>query len=166
MDKTQINEFFERLDLLSKGERTQLKRNAGRLLDEVDARTLSTFFKVLPSGQKSMLDRWLSAACIHCLWDNSTHRVSPEHAIGDLVRKKALTESYLGRVYALMDTEWDRDGFMIDKYLKLMKMLKSKGYSIDGRFVLEDLITWNSDYRIAQKRWAKAIANIQETEGE
>lgn len=162
--------YFERVDALSKDKRIAFKRCCGKNVSDIDAGLLVTLFGILPNGVEEWeYNKWLFATCIHCLWDaNLGNRIGVSEAIARLKNSdsNALSESFEKRILALMDTEWDECGFMSDKYLNLVRMLKQKGYVIDGAEVLDDVIKWNSNTRTIQKKWAKKLTGYVEKEEE
>lgn len=168
-----IDQYFDRIDNLSDENHIALRRSCGKMINELDAYTLSVFYRYIPDFVvNNNLNKWLLATCIHCLWNNDksqgeVDRVSVEEALRAYraEKKNNLSDSFEKRIYNLLDTSWDEHGFMAEKYLRMVKMLKQKGYAVDGRCILEDLLFWDSDSRIVQRRWAKTLnSNYKEEE--
>lgn len=169
-----IDQYFDRIDTLSDENRIALRRSCGKMINELDAYTLSMFYRYIPDFVvNNSLNKWLLATCIHCLWNNNeksqgeVDRLSVEEALKfyRAENNSNISESFEKRIHNLLDTPWDEYGFMADKYLKIVKMLRQKGYAIDGRCILEDLLFWDSDSRIVQRRWAKTLnSNYKEEE--
>lgn len=148
--------FFERLDTLTKGERTALKRSCGVMLQKADGAAIAAFYKCLPYNvPRYVEDKWFAAASIHCLWEKEI-REPFTRVIG---RMNAESSTIEGRVIALSDMAWDEDGFFLSKLIRLIKMAKQKGFAIDAGALLQDLIWWDSDSRTVQRRWLKEIIN-------
>lgn len=150
--------FFERLDTLTKGERTALKRSCGVMLQQADGVAIAAFYKCLPySVPRNAEGKWFAAASIHCLWENET-REPFERAIGKM---KVESNTVEGRVIVLSDMSWDDDGLFLSKLVRLIKMAKQKGFAIDANALLKDLIYWDSDSRNVQRRWLKEIIRYE-----
>lgn len=174
MDRKElINRYFDRIEMLPDENQIALRRACGNMLNELDAYTLSVFYKCIPDFVEDIhLNKWLFATCIHCLWrDDGNQSRLDRFSVEDALRayreenKGNISDSFEKRIYTLLDTAWDEYGFMSDKYLKIVRMLKQKGYAVDGRRVLEDLLYWNSDRRTVQRRWAKTLnSNFKEEE--
>lgn len=159
-----IKEYFERIDKLNKKQRIKLKRSCGSMLNEADAETLSIFYRALPYQVKYDEDKYFAAACIHCLWDaDEANRKPMENAISLLANKDAeASDSFEKRLMGLLDTPWDEDGYLNGKLERMAKMLKQKGYAVDGAELLDSLIAWDSADKRIQKKWIKVYCNTQE----
>lgn len=156
-----MDEFFKSIENLEPRLIVCLKRNLGKTLAEADAQAVAAFYSCLPDEVKAMQNRWFAAACIHCLWaPDITDRVSVPQAILRERKLSNLSDSYMRKVCALMDTPWENDGYLLSKYCGVIKTLKSKGHAINGEEVLKDLIEWNK-FNIAQTRWAKILAQCE-----
>ena len=151
-----INGFFGRIDELPEKERILLRRGCGFMLRDAGADLLTLFYRLLPHDIKWGEDRWFAAACIHCLWKaDEKDRLPMEKAIALMRLNGDTSDSFEHRFTALMDTQWADDGYLNDKLVRVAKMLKQKDYAVDGGALLESLLRWNSEYRSAQKQWAK-----------
>lgn len=172
IDETVKRDFFKRIDALSMGERVQLKRACGQMPPDADSSVMMILYKVLPGEVKEWQhSRWLFAACVHAMWgkEDKEKRVSLTRALADYKIKSDVSESFDRKISGILDTRWEDDGFLAGKLLNLVKMMKQKGYVIDGYELLTDLISWNSEKRIIQKKWAREINNPRvekETESE
>lgn len=151
------HEFFERLDRLTKGERTALKRNAGVMLDEADGKAIRAFYSCLPAAVRRGEARYFAAACFHCLWDADAERIALEQAFFQLGKDEELSGSLEHRLVTMLDFPWEEDGFLLTKLSRMMKLVRSKGIAIDCNSLLEDLLYWNAENRSVQKKWARAL---------
>lgn len=155
-----IREFFSRIDSLEKKQRIQLKRSCGSMLNEADAETLSVFYRVLPYQVRYDEDKYFVAACIHCLWDAEEEGRKPmEKAISLLKNNDEFSASLEKRLIGLLETQWDEDGYLNKKLGRMAKLLKQKGYAVDGAELLDSLLAWNRDDKYIQKKWIKVYYN-------
>ena len=159
MNQTIWDEFFQRLDALSKGDRTSLKREAGVMLCQANGHAMRVFYQCLPNiVPRWQEDRAFAAACLHCLWTADEGARQPMVQIFyRLGQDKEISESVGHRLETLLDLQWDEDGFLLTKLTRLIGLAKSKGYAVDCRQLLEDLLYWNNDYQSVQRKWAKAL---------
>ncbi len=155
------NEFFNRIDALSTGERAVMKRNCGVMLDEADGKALITFYRCLPHSVPQWQEPYYFAVgCIACLWKEKG-TVSLEECFAQLRDNSGSIEK---RITTLLDMDWDNDGFFLTKLTRLIKMAASAGYKIDCEKLLNDLLWWNSDSRFVQKNWARKLYIRETTE--
>ena len=167
---TEVQErFFSRLNSLGTGERAALRREAGVMLRQADGPAITVFYSCLPAAvQTWQEDRWFAVACLSCLWDAGIEGGKPfEQVIADLLRSGELSDSTKHRVELLLDTEWDEDGYMLTKLVRLLKLVRQKSdrTQLDFAALLDDLLGWNNDKQYVQRKWAKAIfSNVNPTE--
>lgn len=155
-----IREYFERIDKLDKKQRIKLKRSCGYMLNEVDAETLSVFYRVLPYQVKYDEDKYFTAGCIHCLWDAEEVGRKPMETVIALSNKNnELSDSFEKRFMGLLDTQWDEDGYLNKKLERMAKLLKQKGYAVDGAELLDSLLAWDRADKYIQKKWIKVYYN-------
>lgn len=159
-NKTIYESFMERVDALSTGDRVALKRSAGVMLSEAGGKAIAAFYRcvtpVVPQWQE---DRWFAVACMKCLWDSQKGSGEPvEDVLAKLFHSSELSDSVQHRVSGLLDTQWDRDGYMLTKLCRLVKMLRQKTtQELDFADLLEDVIYWNNENQSVQRKWARAI---------
>lgn len=160
MTETQ-EQFFSRLDRLGTGERAALRRSVGTMLRHADGAALTVFYRCLPPTVDVREEgKWFAVACCRCLWDAGPEAGRQfERILADLIRKEELSDSTRHRVEILLDTKWDADGYMLTKLSRLLKLVRQKSDSamIDFSALLEDLLRWNSDSQIIQRKWARAV---------
>lgn len=160
--------FFARIDALGTGERAALRREAGNLLRRADSKAITTFYACLPPKVEPWAeDRWFAVACIRCLWNAGESSERPfEQIVAGLIRKGELSESTKHRVELLLDTNWDADGYMLMKLVRLTKLVRQKSDRaiFDFSSLLEDLLGWNAESQYVQRKWAKAIFSTIQTE--
>ena len=72
---------------------------------------------------------------------------------------KELSDSTLHRMEALLDTDWDNDGYMLIKLTRMIKLIRQKSdrAPIDFSALLEDLIYWNGENQSVRRKWARAV---------
>lgn len=150
--------FFTKLDSLPSGDRAALKRAAGSMLSEADGKAMSVFFRCLPYGIKPHTEsRWFAAGCFYCMWDAGSRGMPLEKI---LCRMKNESDSMKSRVAALLDQRWEEDGYLLTKLSRIIKMARQKGYCVDCAVLLEDLLHWNADSQIVQRKWARTMYQI------
>lgn len=159
MKQVDWSAFFQRIDELPNGERVSLKREAGTMLHQADGHAMRVFYQCLPySVPQWQEERAFAAACLHCLWDRDENRRQPmEQIFYQLGRDQDVSESVGHRLAVLLDLPWDEDGFLLTKLSRLVRLAKSKGYAVDCRQLLEDLLFWNGEQQIIQRKWARAL---------
>ena len=157
LDSENEYQFIVKCDGLSTGERAALKRNCGKLLNSAGSDAFTVFYRILPHGVPAYLeDRWFCAACLRCMWrPDEVPGLPIEKAMCQKRIQSEETGGLTKRIEALLDTEWDSDGFMCQKLWRMVKLLKSDGYDIDTAALLCDLEGWNSENRYIQKKWAR-----------
>ena len=74
-----------------------------------------------------------------------------------------MSDGFDSRFTALLDTPWNDDGYLSQKLTRLAKMLKQKGYPVDGAELLNSLLHWNDPDRWIQKKWVKAYCGTDHT---
>lgn len=159
-----VQEFFKALDRSATGQRVLFKRSAGLSLNEVDAATMTAFYRILPhSVGRREENNWFLAACIHCLWNADTDGRQPmETALGEYASSPDASDSLRKRFINLLDIDYCDDGYLAAKLVRVAKLLKQKGFAVDGRTLICDLQYWNSGHRSVQKKWVRAFARRPE----
>lgn len=155
-------EFINDVDNLKKKDRVLLKRNCGSMLSEADGQTLTVFYRLLPKFVKPYEEElWFLALCIHCLWgeEDNEKRRPMENQISTMKNRENLTDSFDHRFTTLLDTQWNSDGYLNQKVTRMAKLLKQKGYPVDGAALLDALLHWGSPNRYIQKKWIRAFCN-------
>ena len=166
MNEETIKRFFEALDALPSGDRVALKRAAGSMLEDANGRAIRIFYQCLPHAVAQWQEsRWFAAGCLHCLWDaNTKGRVRLVQALYQLGLDANISESMGHRLENLLDLTWERDGYMLTKLGRLIKLVRSKAIAIDCEDLLRDLIYWNSDSQRVQRKWARGLYGKSEDE--
>ena len=163
--KKEKEHFFQKIDHLDSGERAVLRRNVGKMLRQADGHAITTFYRCLPSDVKDWdEEKWFAVACLRCLWDPGEENGKPlEQIIGDLIRMDDISDSTCHRVEILLDTDWDTDGYLLVKLARLIKLIRqhSDRTQIDFSALLDDLLRWNSETQMVQRKWAKAVFYLQ-----
>lgn len=155
------NEFLNRVKKLARednGYRASMRRSAGALIQVADGKAVVNFYKAYPAEQYYE-EQYFFAACVQCLWnvEDLDKAVPIECAVRNMDdRNKAVVEK---RMEALLDLSWEKDGYLAVKLLRLIKFFKSKGAVIDCKSLLHDLIQWNNESRVVQKKWIREFYN-------
>lgn len=161
-----ITQYLQAIDNLDTGGRTALKRAAGSRLQDAP-KALAAFYAALPYGVPDwQTQRWFAAGCLHCLADDGD---GPAVPLPDILRKLRNEESWSShlqsRVIQLLDTAWDdRDGYLLIKLTRLVKIMRHKGYRVDCGSLIQDLIDWNRESQTVQRRWASTIYRTKRKE--
>ena len=164
MNDEVIKTFFERLDELNTGDRAALRREAGVILKDAKGQAIRTFYQCLPYAVPQWQEEYFfAAACLRCLWDaNEPDQADLVQVLYQLGRDEETSTSTGHRLESLLDTKWDADGYMLTKLTRLIKLIKSKGYSVDCAELLKDLACWNADSQWVQRKWARGMYVKQE----
>ncbi len=161
MKKENTSEFLDRVKKFAQednGYRASLRRSAGALLQEADGKAIVNFYKAYP-GVHYYEDHYFFAACVQCLWnvEDLAKAVPIENAVRNMDQSsKDVVEK---RMQALLDLTWEKDGYLASKLLRLIKFCKSKGAVVDCKSLLPDLIKWNYESRVVQKKWIREFYN-------
>lgn len=150
-----IRQFLENLQKLSKEERAVLKKGLGRTLSNADAGALFIFYKALPTGiDPTDEEAYFLVGTSNCFWkDTNTQVKNLMHCLRDVKNESGGMDR---RIIALLDTEWnEHDGFFINKLSRLLRLISLKGYTLDFRALLNDLLQWKHHNRIIQRGWAR-----------
>ena len=160
--KEKSSEFLDRVKKLAQednGYRASLRRSAGALLNVADGKAVVNFYKAYP-GEPYYEEQYFLVACVQCLW--SVEELGKAVPIEKSARN--MDDSSRGtfekRMEALLDLTWEKDGYLAGKILRLIKFCKSKGAVIDCKALLSDLIKWNYESRVVQKKWVRELYNI------
>lgn len=156
----QIKTFIKRLDTIGTGDRVALKRSAGTMLNEADGKAIAALYRCMPDSIPYWQEeRWFAAACMKCMWEPSEAEGEPmEKVLADLLAHEELSDSMAHRIEALLDTDWDEDGFLLTKLCRMVKLIRQKTtVQIDFAALLEDLLYWNQDNQSVQRKWAHTI---------
>lgn len=147
------------LSKLSIGERTALRRDAGKSLAEASGMALAAFFRICPLGSSlHQQECWFSVVTMACLWNIDEARNGGDMAV--MLRQYANRQATNGmesKLRALLDARWENDGYLAAKLCRLARMLRSDNRQLmpDPDQLLYDLLHWNSDSRFVQLRWAQ-----------
>ena len=152
-------EFLDRVKKLAEdnGYRASLRRSAGKLLNVADGKAVVNFYATYPPEYNE--DQCFFVACIQCLWE-----------VKDLAKARPLAQTayYMDaesrevvkkRIESLLELSWEKDGYFAAKLFRLIKFCQSKGFVIDCKKLLEDLVQWDYESCSVQKRWIKEFYN-------
>lgn len=157
--RTDVAYFFEALGRLTGGEKAALRRSAGVVLADANGKAITAFYRCLPAGTPQYdEEKWFAAACLHCMFAaERTLRI--EQIFSMLIADSGASVSTQQRIEGLIDTDWDRDGYMLSKLVRLIKMAKQRvpEVGLNAPALLEDLLYWNNESRSVQRRWARTI---------
>lgn len=142
---------------LTPAQQTALKRHVGKRLSEANAEALQAFYLVVPReiAQTWREERLFAVLCMACLWTEEAHRDPKPLAI--CLRQVAQTESANHRFRAVLDTRWEEDGYLLAKFARLVRWVRSTSEWLYPDFdaLFADLLYWNGDERRVQRKWAQ-----------
>lgn len=154
-DKNTINNFFETLGDLSTGDAAVLRRNAGTMLHKADGQSLAVFYRCLPySVPEYQESRWFAVSCLYCLLKGKQSTQKIESCFADMIRQHSSVEK---RVFAILDLQWDEEGYFLMKFAAVIRFMVQMGYVFDCSSLLEDLLVWNSSNKYVQKKWTREM---------
>lgn len=157
-------EFFARLETLSSGEKTALKRNLGVTLSGAEAKAWDAFYKAVPVLTQWEEEPFFLIACAVCCFSKTT--AASQSFIGCLKKMAEESNGIKRRVLALLDTSWDETGYFTGKLARLLRMIRQKGLKPNFESLLCDLLSWGHESRYVQLRWAREFFEILNNEKE
>lgn len=140
-----------------------LRRSAGVLMRNADGKAIVCFYKACFPGishDNYLIDRYFFAACVQCMWNvEDLERAVPIECCARGLDENS--RNVVGkRLESLLDLDWDNDGYLAVKLLRLIKFCKSKGIVVNCKSLLFDLVFWNSESRVVQKKWIREFYNF------
>lgn len=145
---------------LSTAQCAVLKRSVGKTLGDA-GRAIGAFYAVKPANILPWQEeRFFAVLCMACIWKPEERgRILP---LEECLQRIRTTEGLDRRVTALMDIAWsDEDGLLNVKLSRLIRQIHSASSAISPDFLLlyQDLLHWDYDSRLVQKRWARVYFN-------
>lgn len=165
-----IRQYMENLQKLNNGERAALKKSLGRPLSNADAGALSAFYKALPHATyPNEEEAYFLVGTSICFWKDANAQIkSFMNCLRGVKDESDASGGMDRRIIALLDMEWnEQDGYFVNKFSRLLRMIKQKGYTPDFGAMLNDLLLWKHHYRLIQRSWARTYFgdnNYQKTE--
>ena len=158
------------LSRLDTGELSALRHSAGATVENASMDALRAFYKACGYCDPKKEEYWFSAMCMETLWrDTENVKIkSMAECLRSLIAQDAnATESMQHRVDMLLETPWDRDGFLLGKLLNQVKLLKSKtDLKPDFQALADDLQKWNHPSHWVQRGWLRTLYNVKTTTDE
>ena len=155
------------LTRLDSGELSALRHSAGLPVEGASMSALRAFYKACGYCDPKREEYWFPAMCMETLWrDSDAVRIKPmAECLRGLIGKDAnATESMQHRVDMLLETPWEKDGFLLGKLLNQVKLIKSKtDLKPDFQALADDLYRWRDPGRKVQRRWLSIIYNTKPT---
>lgn len=154
---------------LTTAQRAILKRCVGKPLAEA-GRAMGIMYASIPADvERWQEEQYFMILCMSCLWKEEER--GEVHPMEECLRRIRLTDSLDRRVLALLDIDLDGNGNLLNtKLSRLVRQIHSSAERISPDFpqLYEDLLQWDNDNRIIQKKWArvyfKNLVNNQENE--
>lgn len=148
---TSITTFIGRLRNLDPGDRSRLRRNAGRKLAEAHNAT-ALFYHLLPSKvPESQEEVFFLLATLYPLADETQ-----SGDLGTSLRRAQNQKNKKGldrRVEILLDADLEQLPFRLRQALHF---LQSNRVSLNFSGLLADLLAWNHPEHYVQKKWARS----------
>lgn len=153
------------LSRLDTGELSALRHSAGTVISGASMSALRAFYKACGYCDPKREEYWFPAMCMEALWrDTEVAKVKPmEECLRAMLGQDAnATASMQHRVDMLLETPWDRNGFLLGKLLNQVKLIKSKtDLKPNFQELADDLCGWRDPSRRIQRRWLNAIYNLK-----
>ena len=155
--KKEHRNLFSNLNPTEKNTRDRilLKRAVGRNISDVNAQTLSAFYKhiFLPHSNE-LEEKMFYLACLYCeQGKNGTIEVPTAWA--SYSQKHGIPN---GAITRLIDSPWNNNTAM--SLIRIIRRLIAEGYSIDMEKLATDVKFWNNDRM--RLEWAKKISRTME----
>ncbi len=146
------------------GLRAVFRRNAGELLQTADGRAVTAFYRLYGGGLVSERneDRCFFAVCAACLWKPEDWSKGEPLTVEARKLNPDDMPTFEKRLRVLLDLTWDEDGYFAGKLCRLLKYCRSKNLVVDGKSLMKDLVSWDSDKRFVQKRWVRELYRGQD----
>ena len=150
---------------LDAGERSALRRSAGKMVEGAGMDALRAFYKACGYCDPKREAYWFPAMCMDALWrDTDVVKVkSMAECLRAMIAQDAsATASMQHRIDMLLETPWDRDGFLLGKMVNQVKLLKSKtDLKPDFQMLADDLRRWNDAGHRVQREWLRILYNAK-----
>lgn len=147
------------------GYRASLRRACGFTLRDADGVSLFNFYKASPPCKEFDEDKFYFASCLQCLW-KSDELVKAKPLETFVATNPEVKDSFEKKIKVLLDMSFDNEGYFTGKFLRLIKFCKSKGFVVDCSSLLCDFLSWDSPSRFVQKKYARALCGVKESEEE
>lgn len=157
-DDPRIQQFLERLQGLSTGERARLKRNAGKALAD-SHQVMGLFFKILPPGLWSGAEPWFFLVATLFPQTGS----AAEGNFGDSLRLARSADNGDGldrRFEVLLDADEQQLPFRLRQAVRL---LAATEIPVNWPQLLSDLTNWTHPNRFVQEQWARTYFRRKES---
>lgn len=142
--------MFENMVRLSKGDRVKLRRASGKMLHEVDADTISAFYKACRCKQDYELKAFI-AACFLAGQERNGDVLLPKAWKQHIALKQS--ESLEKRMIKLLNMQWSEN--FASSLWRIVKMLDRD--DIDCEKLAWDIIHWDDEDRRVQRNWLRMI---------
>jgi CRISPR type I-E-associated protein CasB/Cse2 len=167
-----VTEFVGRLEELRKdspGDMAVLKRNAGATIAE-SHNAMVVFYRLLPYGIAGTPreETYFLVATLYGL--NKYHHYGDFGSTMRQVKDKRGSDSVDNRFRILLDGEFEAaarsrgGGELSFRLRQLVALAASSEVGIDWPQLLNDLLFWNSEKRLTQKRWAQSYFGERKSE--
>ncbi len=156
--RRETQDFLEKLKNLERREKAALRRELGRPLSRADGKALSAFYTCLPSSVEGPQEEiYFGVASIFCLWalsDKPEAEEAFEKALARLMKRRPGSAKY--RLESLLSQHWDEEGRFLYLLTPLVRLVwQWTEVKIDFGALLEDLLAWEDDKKVVQRRWAR-----------
>lgn len=159
MKDKSIKIFFDNLEKSEKLEIINLRRNYNKNFRDVNEKCIISFYKILPSQIRYKEYLWFFIATLYAFQRNKNEEnenISKSMPITKAI--KFSDDDNIKRKFNIILTEdLSIESLMLYKIGQLVRLLNNQGVYIDSQSLLEDLLNWNLDSKIIQKKWAKDV---------
>ena len=156
-------QFIDRLQSLSTGDRTALKRSLGIALQEADAKAWAAFYRVYLRDNSWDEDACFITACAVSAFHNcGGAAMELPYRLKEISADSAGAEN---KLLQLLDIPLKQNSYFAVKIGRILRLVLSKGKNVSFTTLLKDLRLWDHPNRFVQLRWARIFYgnSIEET---
>lgn len=152
--ENRVDRFFENIDSLDKKDKISLYRCVNRDLDSVRIDSIIAYNKVMVTSFKR--DIWFFIASQYS-WQNRNGAVNKVEELPLIIKKFDSNDPIRKHFNRLLSMELSEETLFFTRLRQLICIVTQKGYNVDFKKLLFDLISWNSDTNTVQHKWAEKV---------
>lgn len=157
MKDKSIKIFFDNLEKAEKLEIINLRRNFNRNFRNANEKCIISFYKILPSQIKYQEYLWFFIATLYAFQKKEENEKGIRYLNISKAIKFSDNDNIKRKFNIILTEDLSIDSLMLYKIGQLIRILNNQGIYIDSQSLLEDLLIWNLDTKIIQKKWAKDV---------
>ena len=151
-----VDMFIEKINNLSEKDIIFLRRNFNKAFEVSDVNSKITFYKINVSDYQEEI--WYFCACLlaYYKYKNQKYFIPIQDIIGAEYKKDSNTT--LTKKFMDIAQIEKVDNIFIYKLGQLIKQLESKGYAVDVKELLLDMLIWEKPFVL--KKWVGKVYNV------